>query len=167
MNHKLVVALLVTTFFYGAEGAEIKGKVLSYGIFGFQGEVQKVKTPGTPSGSVGVINGVPVLMTATNRIPAKIGVQFGMFYEISNLRNPNGVVMVTKICRHPPITRPDGTVWTHFAVTETPRVRDGWVFTWTGFTFDHPYELVPGKWEIEIEFKGKPICKQEFTVVMK
>jgi hypothetical protein len=35
----------------------------------------------------------------------------------------------------------------------------------TGWIFEHPWELVPGVWEVEILVDGRTVIKQSFTVV--
>lgn len=87
-----------------------------------------------------------------------------MWFEISNVPLPDGEVEVTKIARHPAITKPDGTTSKGFTFVEKQWVKDGRVVGWTGYGFDHPYELAAGDWEFEMQFKGKPVCKQKFTV---
>ncbi len=164
MNSKRVIALLLTAFCSAGSAAEMSGKVLNYGIFEFRGTVHPVKTPGTPSGFSRPLGDVPTLLTATNRIPARIGIRFGMFYEINNLPLTNGELTVTIVYRHPPMTSPDGTVSSQFNVSGMVRVNDSSVFNWTGFTFDHLYELLPGRWQIEVKFGAKTICEQEFFV---
>jgi hypothetical protein len=34
-----------------------------------------------------------------------------------------------------------------------------------GFTFDHPYEMVPGNWQIQITFHGHVVAEKSFHVV--
>ena len=38
--------------------------------------------------------------------------------------------------------------------------------TYTGYTFDHRYELAEGIWKFQIVYKGKVIGEQSFKVVL-
>jgi len=165
MNRKLVISLvLFATGCSFARAADMKGRVVSYGIFTVSGKEEIVKSPETPSGITRIPAGTPILTTSTNRIPAKLGVRFGMWYEITNVPVADGEVEVTKIARHPSITKPDGTTSKGFTFVEKQWAKDGRVLGWTGYGFDHGHELAPGRWEFEMAVKGKTVCKQEFTV---
>jgi len=37
--------------------------------------------------------------------------------------------------------------------------------TYTSYSFDEEWELIPGKWKFEVWHKGKKLCEQSFTVV--
>jgi hypothetical protein len=78
---------------------------------------------------------------------------------------PDGGVEVTKIARHPAITKPDGTTTYGFTFNEKQSVKDGRVIGWTGYGFDHDYELASGDWAFEMKFGGKSVCKHKFTVL--
>jgi Domain of unknown function (DUF3859) len=165
MNLRLIASFVFLLFCcLFARAADMKGKVVSYGIFTVSGKDEIVRSPETPSGVTRIPAGNPLLTAATNRIPAKIGVRFGMWYQVGNVVAPDGEIEVTKIARHPTITKPDGTTSQGFTFIEKARIEDGSVLGWTGYGFDHPYELVPGRWEFEMAIKGKTVCKHEFTV---
>jgi Domain of unknown function (DUF3859) len=165
MNLKLIVSfVLFATCCSFVRAADMKGKIVSYGIFTVSSKEEFVTSPETPSGVTRIPLGTPILTTATNRIPARMGVRFGMWYEITNVPVADGDVEVTKIAKHPTITTPDGTTSKGFTFVEQQSVKDGRVIGWTGYGFDHAYELAPGRWEFEMTIKGKTVCKQEFTV---
>ena len=144
--------------------AEVHGKVMSYGLFKVSGKEEIVKSPDTPSGVTRIPAGTPMLLISTNRVPAKIGVRFGMWYEITNVPASDGEIEVTKVARHPTIKKPDGTISKGFTFVEKQWVKDGRVVGWTGYGFDHDYELSTGEWEFEMQFKGKAVCMQKFVV---
>ena len=146
--------------------ADIQGRVLMSGIFKISKEVESVKSPQTPSGLTSVPANTPILISQTNRIPARLGIRFGFWYEITNLSVKDGeLVELVKVVRHPPITKPDGTVSKSFEFTETPPVSDGRAKGWTGYGFDQRYELAIGTWEFEMKYKGTTVCKCTFDVV--
>jgi hypothetical protein len=142
----------------------MQGKVTSYGLYRVSGKEEVIHSPETPSGITRIPAGTPILIVSTNRVPAKIGVIFGFQYEITNVPASNGVVEITKIVGHPVITKPDGTTSNGFTFIEKQFVNDGKVVGWTGYELDHDYELATGDWEFEMQFGGRAVCKQKFTV---
>jgi hypothetical protein len=164
MRNLLLCGLLLFACCLCATAADIKGKVASYGLFKISGKEEVVKSPKTPSGVTRISAGTPILTKSTNRVPAKIGVCFGMWYEITNVPVPDGEVEVTKITRHPTMTKPDGKTSKGFTTTEKQRVKDGRLTGWTGYSLDHDFELVTGEWEIEMQVNGTSVCSQKFTV---
>jgi hypothetical protein len=142
----------------------MQGKVTSYGLFRVSGKEEIIHSPETPSGITRVPAGTPILIASTNRVPAKIGVIFGFQYEIANVPAADGVVEITKIARHPAITKPDGTTSKGFTFVEKQYITGGRVVGWTGYSLDHDYELANGDWEFEMQYAGQTICKQKFTV---
>lgn len=133
-------------------------------MFIVSGKEEIIQSPETPSGITRVPAGAPIFISVTNRIPAKIGVRFGFVYEIANVAAPDGAVEITKIAKHPAITKPDGTTSKGFTFVEKQFVTGGKVVGWTGYGFDHDYELATGDWEFEMQFGGQTVCKQKFTV---
>ncbi|HUC86002.1 MAG TPA: DUF3859 domain-containing protein, partial [Candidatus Acidoferrales bacterium] len=91
----------------------------------------------------------------------------GMTYEVSNLPHADGIIEFTKIVKHPRMTKPDGTTADGYRSVEKQVVQGGKIAGWTGYGFDHDFELVAGDWEFEMQFEGKTICDQKFTVVKK
>lgn len=61
----------------------------------------------------------------------------------------------------------------HAVTTHTvPIRRDDYIVTrrvgasnWNGYTFDDPWELVPGTWTMELWVGKQRLASQEFTVV--
>lgn len=164
MKRPLLFSLLLFACCSVITAADIKGKVVSYGLFKVSGKDEIVKSPQTPSGITRIPAGTPILTMSTNRVPAKIGICFGMWFEITNVPAPDGEVEVTKIARHPTITKSDGTTSKGFTSVEKQWVKDGRVTGWTGYSLDHDYELATGDWEFEMQVKGISVCNQKFTV---
>lgn len=164
MKRLLLLSILTCLPCSVALAAEAQGKVLSYGLFRFSGKEEVVKSPETTSGVTRVPAGTPILVASTNRIPARIGVRFGMSYELVNVAAPDGEIKVTKIARHPRITKPGGKVSEGFTFLEPQWIKGGRVVGWTGYGFDHEYELAAGDWEFEMQLEGKTLLKQKFTV---
>lgn len=164
MKKLVLLTLLMCLSCSFARAADIQGKILNCGLFRFSGKEEVVKSPETTSGVTRVAPGTPILVASTNRVPAKIGVRFGMTYEIINVAAPDGQIKVTKIARHPKITKPDGTTSEGFTFAEPQWIKGGRVVGWTGYGFDHDYELAAGDWEFEMQLEGRTLLKQKFTV---
>jgi hypothetical protein len=165
MKRLFLFSFLAITCCCLATTTAVLGKVTSYGLFRFTTKPGITDAPELPGGAQGVVASMPVLISATNRVPAKIGVRFGLTFEITNVPVPDGEVELTKSVRHPPITAPDGTTSSHYMTIQKFAVRGGRVIGWTGYGFDVDNELVTGDWNIEMQFGGKTICSQKFTVV--
>jgi hypothetical protein len=166
MNVKrlLLIPILMVACCSLASAPTVQGKVTSYGLLKLSGKEEIVKSPETTSGFTRIPANTPFIVTSTNRVPANIGVRFGFWYEIDNVPGPDGEVELTKIVRHPVITKPDGTTSTGFTFIEKQDVKGGRVVAITGYGLDHDYELVAGDWEFEMQYGGVTVCKQKFTV---
>jgi hypothetical protein len=159
--------LLVICCFSVATADDARGKITDYGITKLSNEQMIIKDPHSPTGERRVPNAANVLVI-TNRIPARIGVNFGIAYEISNLQLKDGeTVEVVSAARFPVMTKPDGTTSNGYDGIVKLRVQDRRAAGSTGYSFEHDYELVPGSWEFEIRFQGRTLCKQEFTVFLE
>jgi hypothetical protein len=130
-------------------GAEVTARVVQHGIFH--------QVP-LPTGNV--------LTNDADIIPAKVGVMFGMRFEISNVKLKDGELLeLTKIVSHPQITKPDGEVSFVSVQKVYFPVKQNTVVMQVGYVFEHDYELVPGNWAFEMQLGGKKMVKQEFTVI--
>jgi hypothetical protein len=91
-------------------------------------------------------------------------INFGFHFTTSGLR-PGEQITLRKVVTHPLIRKPDGSVETSYEREIKTTVRsDGTVAGFQGFGFDHPYELVAGKWTIEVWFEGQQLAAKTFTV---
>jgi Domain of unknown function (DUF3859) len=98
------------------------------------------------------------LIRPTGCIEARIGMRFGI---AALRRGPGGGLPVRVEIRHPPIRGPDG---------RTQRV-ERWAATLTragmysGWRFEQPHELAPGRWRFAILRGGRVAAERTFTVV--
>ena len=146
----LFIALLVC----GNAGAAVAARVEA---FGFAGDGKAVGAQANAAAK-------PAL-EKTERIPARLGVRFGILYSVSGL-SPNRDVVLRKVITHPSMTLPDGKVVAGSAFDETHKAgADGKVGNFTGFVFEKPYELVPGDWKIEVWLDTERLVDQRFSVV--
>ncbi len=104
------------------------------------------------------------LLKSTTTVPAKPGLRFGVSYRAKGA--PTGTTMEFKRRMHFPapgaIIAPGTSPLPHSDVTIRCEVG---VNCMTGFGFDHPWELMPGLWTIEIWSGANKLVEQRFTVV--
>jgi hypothetical protein len=117
--------------------------------------------------SKGVLQSVignPRLVTRTTTIPAKLGVSFGFRYRIVGA--PVGAhVALTKVTRYPaPGGRPAGSTQPLLA-SSRPLIRQLNVYSYSAYSIEEPWEVLPGKWVFEFWFADRMIGSQEFTLV--
>lgn len=98
----------------------------------------------------------------TDTVCARLGVTFGFDYVL--LGSPAGaLVRLEAVTRFPPqgMTNAEGR---HFAKNEYEAVVPvGGAGTRT-FTFEEPWEMVPGTWVFEYHFNGRKIGEKAFEV---
>lgn len=100
------------------------------------------------------------LIRATTNIPPRIGTRFGFRYAIQGSPT-NAPIVLTMVGVHPPLTDPR---------TGQTKTRDvyrlqSWIgHTYTSYSLDEPWELVPGKWRFEVWHDRKKLCEQTFLV---
>jgi hypothetical protein len=149
--------------FSGASEAQTVQRIdiIEYGIFTLSKE-SRDKEPGTILG-YGNITSNEKLVQATTTSPARPGVRFGLRFKI--VGTPNAVVKIKTLTRFPPpgINNPN----TGKAFMESVVSRDGKVGTtrYTGYGFDHDWEMVPGTWTIELWDGDRKLASQSFNVV--
>ena len=105
-------------------------------------------TPGTASGHTSVLNSV-VFYKSSRRVPARVGVQFGVRYRITGVPSGQEATIRTKWLVPAPgmrnpltgkVTRVDEADET--VVTGTDRL--------AGYKFSQAWEVVPGRWTLEL-----------------
>jgi Domain of unknown function (DUF3859) len=126
------------------------GSITKFGIY---------EMIGPPSGPWKVVSVSPA-----TEIPAKQGLRFGVDFEITGVSETSESVVA--ILSHPPIVKPDGSSTTQSSDEMGPfRATDGRIKSSFGFTFDHPYEIVPGDWRIQISFHDHVVAEKSFHVI--
>jgi len=104
------------------------------------------------------------LVTRTTTIPARIGVHFGFYFTV-NGASEGGNVQVRYVNRFPGpgLTNPGTGETTHEEEYSQDVAIGG--SNYKGWSFDHDYELVPGRWTFEIWYGDRKIAEQSFDVV--
>ena len=100
----------------------------------------------------------------TTVIPAVLGTHFGVAFRVKASVGQNGP-RTTVIWRLPAagLSAPGTKLTSHVDTHDVTCVRES--VCRTGWIFEHPWELVPGVWEVEILVDGRTVIKQSFTVV--
>ena len=136
-------------------------RITDYGEFTVSRELG-IRDPSTVEGDtepVRTVDGVRVVQR-TSHIEAQLCRRFGIRFILEGM-GADGTLNVTVQTRHPPITRPGGQVSTGSRYPSSVSAgRPGWV----GFTFDYPYELVPGAWTFAIQSGPEVLAEQQFEV---
>ena len=142
---------------------KVAGRVLRFGIYETPGEPVRVPIAAAPTGHGRLLSQAPVFIREAARIPAKLGVRFGFDFEITGL--PAVPVELRAVAIYPPIQRPDGSIGTSHEFTYPPfsPVR-GRFATSFGFGFDKDYELVPGRWTMQIWRDNQMMVEKTFEV---
>ncbi len=92
----------------------------------------------------------------SERISTIVGTEFGILVQIDGGK-PLNIVNVRTRWTHPKFS--DGVT-----VEEWPSPMNFGYGRYAGWVIEDPSELVPGKWKVEILYKGKIIASQVFNV---
>lgn len=115
---------------------------------------QREEAPGTSAGYVDIVESYPPFATTTRRVPAMLGVSFGVRYQAKSRDYIDADLIVT----HPPMeTGATTQQW------QTNIWAEGESGSYFGFDFD--YELVEGPWTIEAQADGVVLFRARFEVV--
>lgn len=170
LYHKITWLVLLTVVGSVAADAEgLKGRIVGGGTLVVTKKFRNLTTSASGLGGTRLYKDPPTFTAVTDRIPAKLGVSFGIIFELTNLpKIQNATVGIVLVTKHPRVRRPDGTTSTggerqlRLAVRGQDRI-----VSWTGFGFDRKEELVPGIWTFEVRSYSRLLCKKDFTVVRK
>jgi hypothetical protein len=129
---------------------------LVFGVYCASAPVDLQEAPGTVAGVVNIVPDLPVLLAETTRVPAQIGIGFGVLVEAAE-----GLVLegVTITITHPPY--PDTGIEVERWATSLDHEAPGLV----GFSFERESELVTGRWTFEADHDGELVFRIEFEVV--
>lgn len=121
--------------------------------------------PQTKHGYVFVMDELetPKFKPGCPKVSAVIGSSFGIQVQVNGRPDMAIVELVTR--------------WTHPVIKNPETGREGSVDEWNspmniglaryaGWKFDQEWELVPGKWKIEILYRDKIMAMQEFEVML-
>ncbi len=137
-------------------------EITEYGIYKSEIE-KKVATPGTPSGSVNILKDIRHVKTTTT-VPAQLGANFGFRYKV--IGQPDGATV--RLRKVTIIPRPG----IHNPKTGNTTVRSEYFLdrkigetSFTNFTLEDAWEVVPGTWTFELWAGDRKLASQSFTLV--
>ena len=164
MRH-LIFALLLASFAtsstaWAASGTGPRVEFTEFGLFSTV-RVKQVPQPISVSGKMTLVAHIR-LLKKTRLIVGQLGRSFGFRYRLHGLP-PGARISIRTI--HPKLTHPV----TGKSMTYSLRTRlatPNGALSYTGYTFDHRYELAEGIWKFQIIYNGKVIGEQSFRVVL-
>lgn len=112
--------------------------------------------PDTLLGEINLIDQSREMDVTTRVVPAKAGISFGIKFA---LRPGAGARDMMVIVTHPPMG-PEGMTRESW----TAPIAEG-SSSLNLFTFEFPYEMVPGDWVMALEADGERLMEQRFEVV--
>lgn len=144
---------------------EPHAKITNYGIIANTSTKKEIlAAPSAPGGIVRLYSARDMsFLFTTTHIPAKLGLRFGVAYQIYNLPNTQYINLTTQIL-HPPMTLPDGSIKTEAHWSRRVEVKNGFTFGGESYAFDENFELLPGKWMIILYYRGIKLFEKEFQV---
>jgi hypothetical protein len=147
---------------YGHSDAVYRVDILGSGLFSVQ-RTKSITDPGAASGRRHEAN--MRLIRSTTRVTARIGVSFGMNYRLVGPRRGDSVA-IRVVWRFPPqglVNPARGEPQYQSEHHETQRV--GGVSANT-YTFDEPWEMVPGVWALELWHGDRKLAEMAYTVTL-
>lgn len=140
--------------------AEPRVEFGEFGLFSTKA-VRNVPQPISVSGQMTLVSNIK-LLKKTRLVVGQLGRSFGFRYRLMGLPPDARVTIRTT---HPKLTHPEtGKAMTYSSRTRGASPNGQW--SYTGFTFDHRYELAEGIWKFQIVYQGKVIGEQSFKVVL-
>lgn len=103
--------------------------------------------------------GVPVMLLSAERVPLVLGLSFGFTYDFPSFVTPQKMLWQVE---HPPMTTPDGRISTGYQEERNIDISAGKLDVRV-YTFDHPYEMVEGRWVFRYLYQGQLVLEQSFT----
>ena len=118
------------------------------------------RDPAARDGDTVVMVENPRITRRTTRIEAQLCRRFGFMFTMDGLP-PGGALDMTVTSVHPPILHPSGRIST--GVTYDMAV-SGEQPGLVGFSFDEPWELVPGTWTFTVRLGDRTLAEQAYDV---
>ena len=159
----LLAALLILVTIDCPGAATVTGvHVMEFGSFRKTIQLGIMPAPRSITGMANAVNGA-TLIEKTAEIHASKGTSFGLRVTVTG--QPVGaVVQLACRCVHPKFTDPvSGRSSTVEEWNSQPIIGRA---AYIGYTFDNLWELVPGKWTIQIFYGATLVARQEFNVTV-
>lgn len=137
----------------------IRARIIDYGLY----VAKNAKTKKTDYGT-SAISRVEKHIKQTDRVTARIGTTFGFRYKLEGRPKGGRVKLVVKVIIPPPgLTSPKtGKTFTNLTFdkekVEIDKIHHEFL------TFKEKWDLVPGKWKIQIWYEKKKLAEKTFVV---
>jgi hypothetical protein len=156
------IALLLATISNVALGQTIKRiEILEFGIYSLDKE-KRLSSQTTASGFRNEVSNEK-LITATDTVPAHLGVNFGFRFRIIGKKGTTVTLKKVTLIPQPGIQNPktgETRVRSELSLEKTIGEK-----YYSGYGFDSPWEIVPGIWTIEFWDGDRKLAAQSFNVV--
>jgi hypothetical protein len=167
LHYKIVLVALVglaapDRAHSSASGSSVKGEVVEYGLTRSIGEQRTLSNPDTLDGKQTFARG-PKFIEHTDRVPAKLGAEFGFTFQVTGLGEQRSVEL-RKVVKHPSMKNAKGVNEVEYATNITVPVRNGEARFGAGYKLERAEELKPGTWTFEIFYRDQKLLSQSFTV---
>ncbi len=156
----IVLSVMFLPFISTANvGSGVSARIIDYGIYNRSG-VTYTKPANNPLGHINVTKGVDI-STTTERIPAKIGTNFGFRFELYGKRGGKYIKYV-RVIKTPRLTNPENGKTTE--VFEDAITAPAGRVLFAGYMFEFEWELVPGKYTIQLFHDNKLLVEKTFHI---
>lgn len=144
-----------------AKAQQVSGiEIVDFGIYTADPQARRLGQSGIGTATVANVK----LAAGTDRIPLKLGVQFGFRYRIDGTP-ADARVELRRVDLYPaPGLVPPGKSQPVRQDEERIVERIG-NLTFAGYTFDAPFELVPGPWTFQLWIGDRKLAEKSFTLV--
>jgi hypothetical protein len=138
-------------------------RLVDYGIIRPVGPFTHRSDPTAAAGFTSHGTGGSAFEERTTVVPATLESAFGIRYRIEGIR-PKQTVIIEEIIRHPPITKPDGTVVTEERTKDRVTSDSGYIDQKFFYRLGQSYEVVTGDWSLAVAVNGATAIDQHFTL---
>ena len=156
----LILLFSIATISAGCTATKITSfDLVDYGIIAAK-EKEWKKTKDPNFGRTHIVK-FSEIKEETTDVPAEIGTRFGFRYKING--EPQGKnIIVQYEGIHPQLSNPR-TGKTYSSYKYSQKVKIGKI-KYTGFKFDHEWELKPGDWTLRVLYQDKVMIEKVFNV---
>ncbi|HJW85375.1 MAG TPA: DUF3859 domain-containing protein [Candidatus Brocadiaceae bacterium] len=157
-----IVCLLVATGTIASAADISKIKIVEHGVFEAR-KTQDKEAKDTSIGHINIIDNIK-LVKETDTIAAAVGTRFGIRYIVEGGPDGMQVEILVKVL-HPRTVNPKNNKGVTLDQWSTyPTIGK---ITYSGWSFDHSWELAPGKWIIQLWYGDRKLAEQAFTIQAK
>ncbi|WP_342077906.1 DUF3859 domain-containing protein [Yoonia sp. SS1-5] len=154
--HLTIFLVLPAALLAQGEGQSERIASLQAGIICPPETVGSAPAPGTLAGTTHIIDADPPFVSTERRVPAVLGIGFGIKATAADAA---GIDNVTMVVTHPPMGK------TQAQVQSFGTAVSGVSTSLTFYQFDYAYELVYGTWEMAAIKDDQTLYRVRFEVV--